>query len=209
MSVTTMPTAPWPQSSTQIGAAGQPTFQARRPFSSNELLALRKKAIEQSLNAPPINTVNLQDSSEYTARVRKLASRDLDPIMEIARTGIQLREPNPVMRGGGTVPNNTCANMIARAAGNAYSADFFNYQPQVERQTPGCSTLLNDNVTFPKKIVCAPPQRRPAYHVVQPFSHRIRFGGKKNTNKVVIAAHTGTLAVGAGQCGLTTLYPSL
>ena len=79
---------PWPQN-TQLGASGQPTFQARRPFSSNELLALRKKAIEQSMNAPPIATVNLQDSSEFTARVRKLASRDLDPIMEIARTGIQ------------------------------------------------------------------------------------------------------------------------
>jgi hypothetical protein len=199
----------WPQNTTQVGAAGQPSFQARRPFSSNELLALRKKAIVQALNAPPINTVNLQDSSEFTARVRKLASRDLDPIMEIARTGIQLREPNPVMRGGGTIVNNTSANMIARAAGNAYAADFFNHQTQLEVASQGCATLLNDNVTFPKKIVCAPPQRRPAYHVVQPFSNRIRFGRKRNTNKVVIAAHTGTLANAAGQCGLTTLYPTL
>ena len=196
---------PWPQN-TQLGASGQPTFQARRPFSSNELLALRKKAIEQSMNAPPIATVNLQDSSEFTARVRKLASRDLDPIMEIARTGIQLREPNPVMRGGGTVPNNTSANMIARTAGNAYSADFFNHQTQLDIASAGCSTLLNDNVTFPKKIVCALPQRRPAYHVVQPFNYRVRFGRNRNTNKVVIAAHTGTLAYPGGQCGLTTIY---
>lgn len=206
MSVTTMPTAAWPQSSTQIGASGQPTFQARRPFSSNELLALRRKAIEQALNAPPTATVNLQDSSEFTARVRKLASRDLDPIMEIARTGIQLREPNPVMRGGGTIPNNTSSNMIARTAGNAYSADFFNYQPQVERQTPGCSTLLYDNVTFPKKIVCALPQRRPAYHVVQPFSHRIRFGMGRSTKKPVIAAQNYTLTNNTGGCALTTIY---
>ena len=196
---------PWPQN-TQLGASGQPTFQARRPFSSNELLALRKKAIEQSMNSPPIATVNLQDSSEFTARVRKLASRDLDPIMEIARTGIQLREPNPVMRGGGTVPNNTSANMIARTAGNAYSADFFNHQTQLDIASAGCSTLLNDNVTFPKKIVCALPQRRPAYHVVQPFNYRVRFGRNRNTNKVVIAAHTGTLAYPGGQCGLTTIY---
>jgi hypothetical protein len=126
--------------------------------------------------------------------------------MEIARTGIQLREPNPVMRGGGTIPNNTSSNMIARTAGNAYSADFFNYQPQVERQTPGCSTLLYDNVTFPKKIVCALPQRRPAYHVVQPFSHRIRFGMGRSTKKPVIAAQNYTLTNNTGGCALTTIY---
>jgi len=201
-----MPTAPWPQSSTQIGASGQPTFQARRPFSSNELLALRKKAIEQALNAPPVNTVNLQDSSEYTARVRKLASRDLDPIMEIGRTGIQLREPNPVMKGGGTVPNNTSANMIARTAGNAYASDYFNYQPQVERQSPGCSTLLYDNVTFPKQIVCTPLPLPPSHHIVKPYNARIRFGMRKNTKKPVIAAQNWTLANNTGTCAIATVY---
>ena len=96
--------------------------------------------------------------------------------------------------------------MIARTAGNAYSADFFNHQTQLDIASAGCSTLLNDNVTFPKKIVCALPQRRPAYHVVQPFNYRVRFGRNRNTNKVVIAAHTGTLAYPGGQCGLTTIY---
>jgi hypothetical protein len=196
---------PWPQN-TQLGAAGQPTFQARRPFSSNELLALRKKAIEQSMNAPPVNTVNLQDSSEFTARVRKLASRDLDPIMRIARTGITIQEPNPVMKGGGTTPNNTSANMIARAAGNAYSADFFNHQTQLDIASLGCSTLLNDNVTFPKQIECAPPQSRRAYHVVQPFSYRVRFGTGRNTKKPVIAAQNYTLTNNTGSCALTTIY---
>ena len=162
--------------------------------------------MEQALNAPPIAAVNLQDSSEFTARVRKLASRDLDPIMEIARTGIQLREPTPVMRGGGTVVNNTSSNMIARAAGNAYSADFFNHQTQVEVSSAGCATLLNDNVTFPKKIVCALPQRRPAYHVVQPFSYRVRFATGRNTKKPVIAAQNYTLANNTGSCALTTIY---
>ena len=194
---------PWPHNNS---SSSQPSFQARRPFSSNELLALRKKAIVQALNAPPTATVNLQDSSEYTARVRKLASRDLDPIMEIARTGIVSREPNPVMKGGGTVPNNTSANMIARLAGNAYSSDFFNHQTQLEYQSQGCSTLLNDNVTFPKQIACAPPQFRRAYHVVQPFSTRIRFGLRKNANKVVIAAQTNALNNQTGQCALTTIY---
>jgi hypothetical protein len=126
--------------------------------------------------------------------------------MEIARTGIVSREPNPVMKGGGTVPNNTSANMIARLAGNAYSSDFFNHQTQLEYQSQGCSTLLNDNVTFPKQIACAPPQFRRAYHVVQPFSTRIRFGLRKNANKVVIAAQTNALNNQTGQCALTTIY---
>ena len=195
---------PWPHDNSAV--ALQPTFQARRPFSSNEDLAMRKKAIEQALNAPPVNTINLQDSSEFTARVRKLASRDADPLLETGRTGIERREPNPVMKGGGTVPNNTSANMIARAAGNAYAADFFNHQTQLDVASAGCSTLLNDNVTFPKQIVCAPPQSRRAYHVVQPFSTRIRFGLTKNANKVVIAAQTNALNNQTGQCGLTTIY---
>lgn len=194
---------PWPHNNS---SSTQPTFQARRPFSSSELLALRKKATEQALNAPPVNTVNLQHSSEFTARVRKLASRDLDPIMEIARTGIVGREPNPVMKGGGTIVNNTSANMIARAAGNAYSADFFTHQTQVEVSSAGCSTLLNDNVTFPKQIECAAPKFRPAYHVVQPFSHRIRFGMGRNTKKPVIAAQNYTLTNNTGSCALTTIY---
>ena len=195
---------PWPHDNS--AATSQPTFQARRPFSSNELLALRKKAIVQALNAPPVNTINLQDSSEYTARVRKLASRDADPLLETGRTGIQLREPNPVMKGGGTVPNNTSANMIARAAGNAYAADYFNHQTQVEVSSAGCSTLLNDNVTFPKQIECAPPQSRPAYHVVIPIGLSRRFGWGASRNSVVRAARG--IPRGA-QCDLTTLYPTL
>jgi hypothetical protein len=169
-------------------------------------LALRKKAIEQALNAPPVNTVNLQDSSEFTARVRKLASRDPDPLLETGRTGIQLREPNPVMKGGGTIPNCTSANILARTQGNAYAADYFNYQPQVERQSLGCATLLNDNVTFPKKIVCPPPQFPPAYHVVQPFSHRVRFGMARNSMKTVIAAQNYTTTNNTGSCQITTIY---
>jgi len=194
---------PWPHNNS---SSSQPTFQARRPFSSNEFLALRKKAIEQALNAPPVNTVNLQTSSEQTARVRKLASRDADPLLKLGSNGIVRREPNPVMKGGGTVPNATSANVLARIQGNAYATDYFNYQPQVERQSLGCATLLNDNVTFPKKVVCPPPQFRPAYHVVQPFSHRIRFGFRKNSNKAVVAAQNVTLPNNSGGCQLTTLY---
>jgi len=195
---------PWPHDNS--AATSQPTFQARRSFSSNEYLALRKKAIEQALNAPPVNTVNLQNSSEFTARVRKLASRDSDPLLKLGTNGIVSREPNPVMKGGGTVPNNTSANMIARAAGDAYSASYFNYQPRREYQSPGCATLLNDNVTFPKAVECAEPKFRPAYHVVQPFSTRIRFGLQRNSNGGVVARQNYTLPNNSGGCQLTTIY---
>jgi hypothetical protein len=194
---------PWPHNNT---SSDQPTFQARRPFSSNELLALRKKAIEQALNAPPVNTINLQDSSEFTARVRKLASRDADPLLETGRTGIQRREPNPVMKGGGTVPNCTSANILARTQGNAYAADYFTHQTKLKIASAGCSTLLNDNVTFPKQVVCAPPQFRPAYHVVQPYTPRIRFGLRSNDNKAVIAQQDSTSTNNTGPCQLTTIY---
>jgi hypothetical protein len=110
------------------------------------------------------------------------------------------------MKGGGTIPNNTSANMIARAAGNAYSASYFNYQPRQEYQSAGCSTLLNDNVTFPKAVECAEPKFRPAYHVVQPFSTRVRFGLRKNSNEGVISRQNYTSTDNSGGCQLTTIY---
>ena len=190
----------WPHDNS--AAANQPTFQARRPFSSSELLALQRKKIEQTLNAPPINTVNLQTSSEQTARVRKLASRDSDPLFKAGRP-LVTPETNPVMKGGGTIPNRTSANVTARIAGNAYASDFFNYTPVPELQTAGCSNLLTDNVTFPKAVTCALPVLRPAYHVVQPYNQVNRFGQRQNDNNVVVAAQTD--ASGA-RCGLTTIY---
>lgn len=194
---------PWPHNTS---VPGEQTFQARRPFSSNEFLALRKKTIEQALNAPPVDTVNLQDSSEFTARVRKLASRDADPLLKLGQNGIVRREPNPVMKGGGTVPNCTSANVLARTQGNVYARSYFNYQTREAYQSAGCSTLMNDNVTFPKAIGCAGPQLRPSYHVVQPFSHIITFGLRKNDNKVVIATQNQNLPNNTGSCDLTTIY---
>jgi hypothetical protein len=192
--------SPWPHNNS--AAAGRPTFQARRPFSSSELLALQRKKIEQTLNAPPINTVNLQTSSEQTARVRKLASRDADPLFKLGRP-LVTPETNPVMKGGGTIPNRTSANVTARIAGNAYASDFFNYTPVPKLQSAGCSDLLTDNITFPKAIQCAPPVFRPAYHVVQPYNQVNRFAQRQNDNNVVVAAKT---AAPDGRCGLTTIY---
>jgi hypothetical protein len=190
--------SPWPHND---NTSSQATFQARRPFSSSELLALQRKKIEQTLNAPPINTVNLQSSSEQTARVRKLASRDSDPLFKIARP-LATPETNPVMKGGGTIPNRTSANVTARLAGNAYAADFFNYTPIAEIPSAGCSTLLTDNITFPKAVKCAPPKFRRAYNAVLPFSHRVRFGFGRNTNKPVIAAQNSSLSNNTGRCAI-------
>ena len=190
----------WPHDNSS--AADRPTFQARRPFSSSELLALQRKKIEQTLNAPPINTVNLQSSSEQTARVRKLASRDSDPLFKAGRP-LVTPETNPVMKGGGTIPNRTSANVTARVAGNAYASDFFNYTPVPELQSAGCSNLLTDNVTFPKAIQCAPPVLRKAYHVVQPYNQVNRFAQRQNDNSAVVAAQT---TPPDGACGLTTIY---
>lgn len=190
----------WP--TTALYAAGQPTFQGRRAFSSSELLALQRKKIEQTLNAPPVNTVNLQSSSEQTARVRKLASRDADPLFKLGRP-LNTPETSPVMKGGGTVPNRTSANVTARIAGNAYASDYFNYTPVPELASAGCSTLLTDNVTFPRAIKCALPIFRRAYHVVQPHNQINRFGLRQNDNKVVVAAKT---TAPDGACGLTTIY---
>ena len=191
--------SPWPHTD---NSGTQPTFQARRPFSSSELLALQRKKIEQTLNAPPINTVNLQSSSEHTARVRKLASRDADPLFKLGRP-LKTPETNPVMKGGGTIPNRTSANVTARIAGNAYAADFFNYTPVPQTQSAGCSDLLTDNITFPKAVGCAPPVLRPAYHVVQPYDQVNHFGQRQNDNSVVVAAQT---TPPDGACGLTTIY---
>lgn len=193
--------SPWPHNNNSVT---QVTFQARRPFSSSELLALQRKKIEQTLNAPPINTVNLQTSSEQTARVRKLASRDSDPLFKLNRP-LVTPQTNPVMKGGGTIPNRTSANVTARLAGNAYAADFFNYTPIAEVASLGCSTLLTDNVTFPKAVTCALPVFRKAYHVVQPYNQVNRFGQRRNDNNVVVAAQTSAAADGA-RCGLTTIY---
>jgi carbonic anhydrase len=45
------------------------TFAAKRTYSSGELMALRRQEVERTLTRPP--SVNLQDSSEVTARIRK------------------------------------------------------------------------------------------------------------------------------------------
>lgn len=148
------------------------TFRANRPFSSSELLALRKKQIEQSLNTVP--SINLQDSSEFTARVRKMN----------AVVGTRDRPT----KGNSTnmVKFNDCSVVQALVEGQSYRTSATNYQPRVEYQTPGCSRLLDNPVYYPKVIGCS--SILPAsIHNVEPFNPVIEFGMKTNDNKVVVS----------------------
>jgi len=147
-------------------------FQARRPFSSSELLSRRKLQIEQTLNKPP--SINLQDSSEQTARTRKMASVLESPY-------------GPVKGSSTTMVKYSAASVVqAMVEGQSYRTSATHYQPRVAYTSPGCSNLLNDPVTFPKAITCSHPISN-SHHVVEPFNTIVAFGYKNNDNKVVIA----------------------
>lgn len=158
------------------------TFQAFRPKSSGEFLALQKLKIQQSLNTVP--TILRQDSSEQTARVRKFASavayKDGD-----SATMVKFKASSVVQ---------------AQREGAVYRTAATTYEPRVEYTTPGCSTLLTDNVRFPKAIRCTPlPIPRAAPRVV-PFNPVVDLPLRENDNKVVIAASTvNTTGCGANQ----------
>jgi len=70
------------------------TFAAKRTYSSGELMALRRQEVERTLTRPP--SINLQDSSEVTARIRKQHS-------------VFPSEPYTIPIYAGTPPNNNAA----------------------------------------------------------------------------------------------------
>jgi hypothetical protein len=158
------------------------SFQAFRPRSSSELLALRKQQVERSLNTVPSN--NYQDSSEQTARVRKFASavsyKDGD-----SATHVTFKASSVVQ---------------AQRDGIAYRAAASTYQPRVNYITPGCATLLSDPVRFPKAISCIGlPIPRAAPRVV-PFNMTVDLALRENDNKVVISrSSVNTAGCGANQ----------
>jgi hypothetical protein len=163
-------------------AATAATFQAFRPKSSSEFLALQKLKIQQSLNTVP--SINYQDSSEQTARVRKFASalsyKDGD-----SATLVKFKASSVVQ---------------AQREGIVYRAAATNYQPRVQYMTPGCSNLLTDPVRFPKAISCIGlPIPRAAPRVV-PFNPTVDIPLRENDNKVVISSSSvNTLGCGANQ----------
>jgi hypothetical protein len=159
------------------------TFQAFRPRSSSEFLALQRLKIEQSLNTVPSN--NYQDSSEQTARVRKFASA-LSYKNGDSATMVKFKASSVVQ---------------AQREGSAYRAAASRYEPRVEYTSPGCSTLLSDPVRFPKAIRCISlPVPRAAPRVV-PFNPTVELPLRENDNKVVISRSpsVNTLGCGANQ----------
>jgi hypothetical protein len=82
---------------------------------------------------------------------------------------------------------NDCSVVQAMLEGQSYRTSATNYQVRQNYTSPGCSTLLNDPVTFPKAVGCSSviPAAR---DIVRPFDPVVEFGMRKNDNKVVIAA---------------------
>jgi hypothetical protein len=162
--------------------AANSTFQAFRPKSSSEFLALRKQQIERSLNTVP--SINYQDSSEQTARARKFAS------------ALSYKHGDSAT----LVKFKACSVVQAQREGAVYRTAATTYQPRVQYTTPGCSTLLTDPVRFPKAISCIGLPIPKAAPRVVPFNPVVDIPLRENDNKVVISRSTvNTLGCGANQ----------
>jgi hypothetical protein len=148
--------------------------------SSSEFLALQKLKIQQSLNTVP--SINYQDSSEQTARVRKFASavsyKDGD-----SATLVKFKASSVVQ---------------AQREGAVYRTAATTYQPRVQYTTPGCSNLLTDPVRFPRAIRCIPLPIPNAAPRVVPFNPTVDIPLRENDNKVVIAAAPAPNTSGCG-----------
>lgn len=158
------------------------TFQAKRTYSSGELLALRRQQAERV--QLPLRSNNLQDSSELTARRRKFASvlsADLPflPTQGNSTNMVKWRDASVVqaMREG----------QVYRAS--EVSQPAFKY-PLSCTGVPIPFLRTDVSVpTQPKVIGCdlpIPEEQR----VLQPFNLAEHFGMRKNDNKVVIASAT-------------------
>ena len=166
-----------------FGCNNNPTqqrmFQAVRPRSSSEFLALRRLQIQQSLNTVPSN--NYQDSSEQTARFRKGASAFTYRHGDSA-TMVKFKASSVVQ---------------AQREGSAYCCAVSNYVRPENRTSPGCDRMLIDQVTFPKAIDCAYPVPNAAPQVV-PFNPTVELPLRRNDNKVVISRSS----VNTAGCGV-------
>ena len=150
------------------------SFQAKRNYTSGEYLALKRQLIERTLTRPP--SINLQDSSEFTARTRKMAS---------------VMPENLPSQGNSTnmVKWRDCSVVQAMLEGQSYRASASTRQPRVDSQT--CQrdpnyflTTTHSVATTPKVQECPiinPGQQR----VYESFNVQNHFGMRKNDNKVV------------------------
>lgn len=154
----------------------QATFAAKRTYSSGELLALRRQQVERSQTRPP--SISLQDSSELTARMRKMASvlPDFLPSQGNSTNMVKWQDSSVVQ---------------AMREGQSYRTSAVNREPRTDKNTC-CQVpipfLRSDFVvaTTPKAIGCSrviEEEQRvyPSFDLVQ------HFGLRKNDNKAVMA----------------------
>jgi hypothetical protein len=153
------------------------SFQAKRTYSSGEYLALKRQEVERQLTRPP--SINLQDSSELTARLRK---------GETYFKEIRGSSTNMVRWHDSSV-------IQAMREGSAYRTAQNAYVPPTDKNTvrnaPNqfltCTQGDTRFPTAPKAIECS-YKIRGEVRVPQPFNTAEHFGMRKNDNKVVIAA---------------------
>lgn len=152
------------------------TFLAFRPRSSSELLSLRKTQIQQSLNTVP--SINIQDSSELTARVRKYASvMPTLPLHGNSATMVKFKASSVVQ---------------SMVAGQAYRNSASRWVPRTPFISPGCSNILPNFMQYgplsPKAIRCQAVISNANPQVV-PFNPTVELPLRVNDNKVVIEAN--------------------
>jgi hypothetical protein len=152
------------------------SFAAKRTFSSGELLALKRQQVERSQTRPP--SVNLQDSSELTARKRKFAA-----VL-----------PNSLPSQGNStnmVKWRDCSVVQAMREGQVYRTAEVNREPRTDKNTcclaPNPFLLPDMQVATVQKVYgCSlpiPEEQR----VLEPFNLTEHFGMRKNDNKGVMS----------------------
>ena len=161
------------------------TFLAFRPRSSSELLSLRKQQIQRSLNTVP--PINIQDSSEITARARKYASvMPRFPLDGNSATHVKFKASSVVQ---------------SMVAGQAYRNSAVHYQPHINYTSPDCSNILPNFMQYgpmnPKAIRCSAVISNANPQVV-PFNPVVELPLRNNDNNVVIAAASSVNTAGCG-----------
>lgn len=157
----------------------------KRAYSCRELTALRRERVDRTQTRPP--SINLQDSSEATARARKLAS-----VL-----------PNALPSYGNStnmVKWRDCSVVQSMRAGTAYRAAALSRQPRVDTCTVArvpnpfldttTTNVIGETAPFlvhstPKVVTCVQPEVG-AVRVPQGFNVVEHFGMRKNDNKVVV-----------------------
>jgi hypothetical protein len=174
-----------PPSQTVPAVISSAPYQMFRGRSSSELLSLRKLQVQQSLNTVP--SVNLQDSSEQTARLRMRASAVAYKHGDSA-TLVKFKASSVVQ---------------AQRAGSAYCCAESNYQPHDNYTSEGCANILNNFMVSGPLSPRIPPPSCPhpipnAAPQVVPFNPTVELPLRRNDNKVVIAAAPSTNTAGCG-----------